>query len=296
MEMLASVLVAALGTAMLLGPAEEPFAVTVGGNPLAASPVVDVRAYGVTCDGRTDDSEALQSALDAAAGGIADMRSLSGGMCLLSRALNAPSSTTIVAEPRGVVLKPIDDNSDDVLLLRVSDKADVSVFGLTFDGGGHDSHNSHSLVRLERSTNVVFDHVIWQHTRGIALVVAVGVSNSGVRRSSFIDIGNRWKSTRRVEDRKQALAFCCGLASASHGISFAIRNSRISDWTRYRLLRTRIFVPVITSSIWRATNLRLNGTAHSPTRLARPSMLQIAPGSRSLGTWLTMPLGMESMS
>jgi hypothetical protein len=65
------------------------------------------------------------------------------------------------------------------------------------------------LALVYASQSVIFDHAAFRHSRGIGLEWS-NVSNTGVRNSEFVDIGNYWQQSGRREDRIAALNWDCG--------------------------------------------------------------------------------------
>jgi hypothetical protein len=191
------------------------FAIAIAQAVAHAVNASEATAYGVICDGRTDNAAAIQAAVNSSRGSTLRFVTLTTETCLLSRAVTIPSDTKIEAPPGMVVLRPAADNTGSPALLSVIGSKNVLVYGLTFDGAGQDFPNSSPIIVISHCQNVVFDRVTWQHGRGLALVASTHVVASGVRNSTFVDIGNRWKTTRKQTDRKQGVGFCCGSATLS---------------------------------------------------------------------------------
>jgi Right handed beta helix region len=179
----------------------------------------DARQANVMCDGSTDD-EAPLNALLAKAGEAArgkPGRSLiylppAARPCLLSRPLTVPGNVILFAQPGTVTLKPITSSTASVLILALNAAQNVLIYGIGFDGGARDSIPVASSARLAlvyASQNVIFDHVAFRHSRGIGLEWS-NASDSGVRNSEFVDIGNYWQQSGRREDRLAALNWDCG--------------------------------------------------------------------------------------
>lgn len=130
--------------------------------------------------------------------------------CLTSSFMTLDSGTTYWAE-NTVTLKPTAGSVAAVLLAVVSNFAtNVYTYGLTFDGALSSSQtNSANVIQMFNGTNVVFDNITVQNTRGVAMLLSysTGLTNSGVRNSHFNNVGNFWRTSGSAGDRKQAVAF-----------------------------------------------------------------------------------------
>lgn len=185
-----------------------------------AADVINGKDFGVKCDGATDDYAALQAAATAAGSSTTKTVFLppSSASCLLSQAVSIPSGVTVHAYPNSVTLAPTAGNVSSVLLLSFATGAqNVLVYGLSFDGGGASFANTGNVIQAFNGSNIVLDHVLVKNTRGIAAVFSTSIVNSGIRDSSFINIGNGWTVTQLIADRQQAVSFCCGTASNNVG-------------------------------------------------------------------------------
>lgn len=191
----------------------------------APSRVIDVIAAGAKCDGVTDDYPAISAAATAAASG--NVKAIyfppSATPCMLSHWVTIPSGVTFWAYPGSATIKPTAGNVTQPLLLNFSNSTDGGVYGLVIDGGGQDFPNTGNVVQAFNASHFVLDNVTVQHTRGIGYLLSTSITNSGVRNSTFRDIGNHWKTTIVPTDRQQAVAFCCGVTANSFG-NFATGN------------------------------------------------------------------------
>lgn len=181
---------------------------------------IDAKTRGVKCDGANDDFAALQAAATLA--GAGNIKALyippSATSCLLSAPVIIPTGVTVYAQPNSVTLAPTAGNVASPLLLGFANNAqNVLVYGLTFDGGGASFTNAANVIQAFNGSNLVLDHVLVQNTRGIAALFSTSITNSGVRDSSFVNIGNGWTVTALIADRQQGVAFCCGTATANSG-------------------------------------------------------------------------------
>lgn len=190
---------------------------------------INVRSYaGIDPTGATSSLSAINTAA-AAACASTPIKELffPGGTYAFAANFSVPcSGLTMRATPGTVLLKPLSTNTGNPMLLSVSGKSNVLVYGLSFEGGGsafNPGPTAQTVAQVFTASNVVFDHTTFQHTHGIALLFSTSISNSGVRDSYFTDIGNYWSKTNVATDRSQAVAFCCGTASASFG-NFVLGN------------------------------------------------------------------------
>lgn len=143
--------------------------------------------------------------------------SLSGlaNKCLISNSPTiANGNITLTAYPGTVVLAPTTGNSasNGMLLLIFNNSGLVSnvfVHGVTFDGGGSNFANTTDVIHVQGADRVVFDAVTIQNTRGLGLGFVGTIIRSGIRNSTFTNIGNHWKTTLDGNDRFIAMIFCC---------------------------------------------------------------------------------------
>lgn len=133
------------------------------------------------------------------------------GQWNLGNTLSLPSNVTLQgASAATTTLQPMTANTSDFLLLTGRNIADVLVRNITFDGGGPDFSNPSVVAGVTTGNYIMFDKIAVQNTHGIGLLLQGGITNSGVKNSSFINIGNHWKTTLQRADRIQGLVFCCG--------------------------------------------------------------------------------------
>jgi hypothetical protein len=171
-------------------------------------------------NGSDDVSPCVQAAVDAAAKSAKAVH-LPSGILLLSHPINLRSNVTLVGEPNRTVLKPTLVNNSKPVLLLGTNLAHVFVENLTFDGGGEDFQNANLLIDIAGSEDVVFKGVTVQNSRGAGAALHDGITQSGIRDSHFMHLGNYWKTTRNRADRLQGLVFCCGIGNSGN---FAIGN------------------------------------------------------------------------
>ena len=176
---------------------------------------VNAQSLGLICDGKSDNAQAFDAirAKAARTGGETVFFPPSALPCLSSRPLIAVSRTIYSAIPDTVALRPTSDSTAGPLLFLASGVTDVQVQGLSFDGALGTLGNTNTAVVVYKSARVVFDQVTVRDTLGIGILFSTGVSNSGVRVSSVVNVGNRWRSTGLRRDQHQGIAFCCGQAN-----------------------------------------------------------------------------------
>jgi parallel beta-helix repeat protein len=187
-------------------------------DPLARSAVQATKIAQLVCDNATDNAAAI-AALNAVTAGTVFFPP-AGQPCLTSVALAPQSGVTLAAWPGTVTLKPTAGSTANPVLFSAAGVSDVLVDGLGFDGALTTLGNSNNVAQVYNSTRVVFDRAAFQNTRGIAVLISTNVKQSGVRRSRFVNVGNRWLTTGLFADQQQGVAFCCGtnfLPSAAQG-------------------------------------------------------------------------------
>lgn len=128
----------------------------------------------------------------------------------LGRALVLPSAVTLTGVSNETTLIPKGDNISKPVLLKEYGVNHIVITNVTFDGGGKDFQNSNPLVEIAKADHVTISSITVQHSHGIGLLIQGGVTNAIVKNSSFIDLGNHWKTTHQRADRIQGVVFCCG--------------------------------------------------------------------------------------
>lgn len=183
---------------LLLTAAAALADITGGGGPGVVVSVVNA-VFGVTtvqpvCNGSTDNAAYLQSRINAASGSSAStvffMPALSP--CMLASNITVPSNVSLWAFPGSVTLKVAAGNTSTPLLLNINNASNVSIYGLTLDGGGYGTSafgNTNNVNQAFNSQYIVFDHVTVQNTAGAGIVFSTKTSYSGVRDSSFNNVG-----------------------------------------------------------------------------------------------------------
>jgi hypothetical protein len=186
---------------------------------------VSVRDKGAKCDGAHDDAAAFQTAINAAdpaqGGSGKVVIPPSPQPCLLGSALSLRSGEEISATPGSVTIMPIAPYplpSHNPLLMSVNGVSRVTFRGLTIDGAMDTVGSSSSLFVVYSSDHVVFDSVHVRNSRGSAITFSggpKGVTYSSIENSSFDNIGTYYlRSGDTAQDRKQSVAWCCGVQDA----------------------------------------------------------------------------------
>lgn len=132
------------------------------------------------------------------------------GVWHLGKALVLASSVTLKGESKESTLIPTAGNVSRPMLLQGFNVNHVAISDITFDGGGKDFPNANPVVAFAKSDSVTISGINIQHSRGIGLIMQGGVTNSIVKNSTFLDLGNHWKTTHQRPDRIQGVVFCCG--------------------------------------------------------------------------------------
>lgn len=150
--------------------------------------------------------------------------------CLTSQPMTFDSGTTYWAAPNTVTIKPTTGSTASPILLGAftNFSSNVYIYGLTFDGALSSTQtNASTLLQAFNGTNLVFDNITVQNTRGIGILFSyqtVGMINSGVRNAHFNNVGNFWTFSGVSTNRQQAIAF----TGASPGIAYG--NFSVNNW------------------------------------------------------------------
>jgi hypothetical protein len=172
-------------------------------------------------DGQHDVAPCMQKAVEIAGAGGSVVR-VQKGTWPLSKMITLSDGATLQGEgPDTVLVASFGNSSNPVLLSVKMGSKNITVKQITFDGGGADFANSKPLITGTQVSHVLFDHVTVRNSQGAALLLQGGTSDSEVRDSEFVNIGNHWKTTLARADRHQGLLFCCGKGNTHNS---AIRN------------------------------------------------------------------------
>lgn len=198
--------------------------ITSGGfPPLYPGAQINARAFGVKCDGASDDFAAFTAAIAAVPTGGSLYIPPSATMCELSAAIVINKAMAVYTPIGGAYLQAKTGNVSTPVLLDVT-ASNVTVTGLGFDGGGNAFANTGVVVRDNAgANNVLFTQIAVQHTRGVGLSFLT-VTNSGVTYSSFNDIGMLWVTSLLAADRHQAIVFTNATAIKNYAIGNYFKN------------------------------------------------------------------------
>jgi hypothetical protein len=208
-----------------------PFSPTPVADTVALSAVtarmVNGRTEGMVCDGLTDDSAKLNTALTRAQSSDAKAVFIppSASPCMLGSYVVVPAGVTIYAVPNSVSIEARAGNAPSgsaPLLFEL--QGNTTLYGLVLDGGGptfSSSPNSMVVVYGGRTPrdNILIDNVTFRDSRGTASLASTSITRMRIVKSRFTNIGNMWKTTGLITDRRAAIAFCCGSAANNHGNS-----------------------------------------------------------------------------
>lgn len=168
--------------------------------------LVNVRSFGVACNGLTDDYPFFVLALAAVPTGGTLFIPPSTTACMLSQNIVIPRSMTVWAYPGTATLKELTGNTANPALLTVSGINNVTVQGVVFDGGGSAFANTNPVITGFGATQLIFDRVTVQNTRGIGMNLST-LTASGVQNSTFSNVAMNWQTSLSAADRHQAIAF-----------------------------------------------------------------------------------------
>lgn len=192
-------------------------------TPQKGGTTINVLNAGLICDNSTDNASVVTKLNALSVAHTTLFFPPVSQACLTSVAFSpAGDNVTYYAYENSVTIKPTTGSVANPVLFSINTRTNIFVWGLVIDGGGQDFGTANNVSTVFTSTAAIFDHVHFQHTRGIAALFSQD-NTSGVRDSTFVDIGNHWKTTGVSTDRQQAIGICCGTVSANVG-NFALRN------------------------------------------------------------------------
>jgi hypothetical protein len=177
---------------------------------------ISVKDFGAVGDGVTDDTAAIQWAVNAAAG-----KSLyfPGGTYIVSSVITLVSNTSLYGD-QGVTtlkLKGIVYPSANVSIFVLSDITNVYIYGLTFDGNkGNIGSARNPINTIFQTTKVTFDSCEWVNCEGICVNASTSVDNFAVLNCRFISCGGAPDNSDGY--RNQAIAFSADGAARSKDI------------------------------------------------------------------------------
>lgn len=155
------------------------------GEPLT----VDVREFGAAGDGRSDDTKALQSALDQAAKGCCRVH-VPKGVYIVSKTLRIASGVTLAGVGRTSVLRLADGANCDLLANADPDQGDTGIMvrEIAFDGNRAAqqpkpvAEPGFFVIRTKRASECVFEKIWIKDAHGD------GIGNWGGERNVYRDI------------------------------------------------------------------------------------------------------------
>ena len=185
-------------------------------------PPLSVTDYGVKMDGVTDDSGALQALVNAAGNGALIYFPPSAHSLMLSQSVYPQSGQTWWAYPGTVTIAPTAGHTGSILLWSTANTSNITLYGLTLDGGGSDFANANLVTQAYHVNGLTFDRVTFQNTRGMTFNGS-GVNDLIFRGCKFINCGNHWKTSGHWLDATQSIT-----NSSGDGVTWGFR-TRIED-------------------------------------------------------------------
>jgi len=158
---------------------------------------VSVKDFGAVGDGITDDTAAIQAALNS--GTIVE---IPNGTYLTGK-LDVRLNTHIIGKGRAVLKART--GTDNPKILSFSSSGFNYISGVYFDGNTSSSQDFSNIIAVYLSNWVIFDSCVWINCKGIAIVYS-NSSYGGVRNSTFKDCGVYHLISGLEEDKKQAIA------------------------------------------------------------------------------------------
>ncbi len=195
--------------------------------------------YGAKCNGTANDTPAFVAASTslASTGGLIEVPV---GVCRLGASFSLPTNVGMIGTPGQSVIKALDSNISNPVLMAVTGSNNY-ISGVIFDGDSNGAiAGANNVVTVFGATRVIFDNITWQNTVGIGVIFSSNVSFSGVRNSTFRNVGNF--SAPALANRHQAISFCCGTATnnidnfATNNNFFQVGLDMISATSQYHIL------------------------------------------------------------
>jgi hypothetical protein len=160
------------------------------------------------------------------------------GRYSIASCITVPANSVLFADPGTATLISSAGNSPGcgAAIIKVAGVSHVRIRGLILDGniGAGAQHTPGFTVNqvFGSADDVVFEDDTFQNTAGAAVAftesAGSGITNSGVRNSTFVNIGNWWAAaygnTGLASDAKQAIVMSGSVASANKG-NFVTGNS-----------------------------------------------------------------------
>jgi len=175
----------------------------------ASAAIYSPISYTSACqwDNTHDVSNCIQAAINAAAKSGGGTVQIPSGTWYLAKPLSLKSNLVLQGVGSAELAPTVNNQSTSDLLLDGNGLNNVTVQSITFDGGGQDFPNGSAVIHVGGSTGVMFNGIKVQNSRGPAMSLTGGMNNSGINNSSFVNIGNHWKTTKKTTDRVQGVLF-----------------------------------------------------------------------------------------
>jgi hypothetical protein len=178
--------------------------------------LISVKDFGATGDGTTDDTVAIQSAVNAAAG---KALYFPGGTYIVSDVITLVSNTVIYGD-QGITtlkLKAQTYAAANVSIFVLTSITNVYIYGLIFNGNkGNIGTTRNPINTIFQSTKVTFDTCEWIACEGICLNISTSVDSFAVLNCRFISCGGATDNSDGY--RNQAIAFSSSAALRSKDI------------------------------------------------------------------------------
>jgi len=156
-----------------------------------------------------DASSCIQAAIDRAARNHSDVV-IAPGTYTLRLPVRLADGVSLYGTARAV-LQPSVQNREGTLLLSGVGIGNVTIEGITFDGGGKDFPVDSALIVLDGTHDVLLHGVTLQHSRGSAVAFysdkGVASRRNGIEYSRVLDVGNYWRTSRHWTGRRMAIEF-----------------------------------------------------------------------------------------
>ena len=163
---------------------------------------VNVKDFGAKGDGVTDDTVAIQAALDEAQTSKSSIVFPAGIYSVSGLSV----SNTIHIEGYGATLKAVNGANGAPIIMEFDNVNTGSIHGLTFDGNTANVTSFDTVLKLDNCSDIAIVDTIHQNSRGKSLV-GVSCSRTKIFGCSFKDCGIYNRTSLDNADRRQAIAF-----------------------------------------------------------------------------------------
>ena len=177
---------------------------------------ISVKDFGAVGDGVTDDTAAIQSAVNAAGG---KALYFPGGTYIVGEIITVLSNSSLYGDPGVTTLKLKTKTyaPANVSIFVLTNITNVYIYGLTFNGNkGNIGTTRNPINTVFQTTKVTFDTCEWINCEGICLNVSTVVDNFAVLNCRFINCGGATDNSDGY--RNQAIAFSADGAARSKDI------------------------------------------------------------------------------